>query len=159
VPEQSVPLSPTCRDGGRRATFSTAWVSTEGLTASFDIAGTVAFACEAAMIDGRWMLCGGGSARSSNPRRVELSGGGLNLCVPSREKSRFGPFMWIAVPAEAQWVLVDHDGYWVAYRTAGRRLLRISGLRQTAEFRVNVAFFDRSRRVRLERQARGYAAG
>ena len=159
LPEQSVPLSPSCRGAGARAKFSTAWVSTEGLTVSYAIAGTVAFACEAAMIDGRWMLCGGGSARSRIPRRVELAGGGLNLCVPRREKSRFGPFMWIAVPAETHWVLVDHHTHWVAYRVVGGRLLRISGLRRAREFRVNVAFFDRSGRVQSEREARGYVAG
>lgn len=119
----------------------------------------MAFACDAVWIDGRWVHCGGRPARSRDPRRIELSGGGLNLCFRHGKKPRFGPFMWIAVPAETQWVLVDHYSYWVAYRAAGRRLLRISGLRRAPDFRVKVAFLDRSGEVRRERQARGYVAG
>ena len=119
----------------------------------------MAFACEAMWIDGRWVLCGGGSARSRHPRRIELSGGGLNLCARPRKAPRFGPFMWIAVPAATQWVLVDHDNYWVAYHVAGRRLLRISGLRRAPVSRFNVAFVGRFGHVRQERQARGYVAG
>jgi hypothetical protein len=80
------------------------------------------------------------------------------MCNRPRKAPRFGPFMWIAVPAATHWVLVDHVSYWVAYRVAGRRLLRISGLRR-GDLRVNVAFVDRSGHVRSERQARGYVAG
>jgi hypothetical protein len=110
------------------------------------------------MVDGKWVRCGGGSARSRDPRRVELSGGGLNLCFPSGGKPRFGPFMWIAVPRDL-WVLVDHYSYWVAYRPTGGRLLRISGHKRAREVRVNVVFVDPSGRVRREREAKGYVAG
>jgi len=67
--------------------------------------------------------------------------------------------MWIAVPAETPWVLVDHYRYWVAYAVTGRRLLRVSGLRRAPDFRVTVAFVDRRGRVLREREAKGYAAG
>jgi hypothetical protein len=161
LPERSAWLRSSCRGLGEKPKFSTAWLSTEGLTVLYvvRVGRSVAFACDAVWADDRWVLCGGGSARSRDPRRVELAGGGLNFCFRPGGEPRFRPFMWIAVPAETNWVLVDHYSYWVAYRAAGRRLLRISGLRRAPDFRVKVAFFDQSGQVRREREARGYVAG
>jgi len=113
------------------------------------------------LVNRRWVLCGGGSAHFRDPARVEQAGGGLNLCWDQNERPRYLQFMWVAVPAQAAWVLVDHHSYWVSYRTTGRRLLRISGLRgiERGRFRVKLAYLDERGRTLRVRRAMGYVAG
>ena len=158
VGEDAVPFDPSCRGAGAEARFSDAWLSTEGLTVTYVTGGTP-FACDRVFVHGRWRLCGVGSARSREPRHIELAGGGLDFCFRAGSKPRYHPFMWIAVPRATPWVLVDHYRYWVAYRTAGRRLLRISGLRRARDFRVKVVLADETGKVLRERTVRGYVAG
>jgi hypothetical protein len=149
---------PAARGGAR---FSTAWISTEGLTVSYAVGRSPLVACDGLLVNGRWLLCGGSSAHFRDPARVEQAGGGLSLCWNSDARPRYRLFMWIAAPVQAPWVLVDHRDYWVSYRTRGTRLLRISGLLGTerSRFRVKLAYLDERGRTLRERQATGSVAG
>ncbi len=126
-----MPGRPWCPAARERARFSAAWISTEGLTVSYAVGRSAPFACDGVLVNRRWVLCGGGSAHFRD------------------------------VPAQAAWVLVDHHSYWVSYRTTGRRLLRISGLRgiERGRFRVKLAYLDERGRTLRVRRAMGYVAG
>jgi hypothetical protein len=152
------PWCPAARGGAR---FSAAWISTVGLTVSYAVGRSPLVACDGLLVNGRWLLCGGSSAHFRDPARVEQAGGGLSLCWNPNARPRYRLFMWIAVPVRAAWVLVDHHGYWVSYRTRGTRLLRISGLlgMERGRFRVKLAYLDGRGRTLRERQATGFVAG
>jgi hypothetical protein len=156
-----VPGRPWCPAARGPARFSTAWISTEGLTVSYAVGRSPLVACDGLLVNRRWLLCGGSSAHFRAPARVEQAGGGLSLCWNPNARPRYRPFMWIAVPVSAAWVLVDHHGYWVTYRARGRRLLRISGLGgiERSRLRVKLAYLDERGRTLRERQTTGYVAG
>jgi hypothetical protein len=158
---RSVSVRTWCPAARARARFSTAWISTEGLTVSYAVGRSAPFACDGVLVNRRWVLCGGSSAHFRDPARVEQSGGGLNLCWNPNKRPRYRAFMWVAAPVQAAWALVDHHSYWVSYRTNRTRLLRISGLRgiERSRFRVKLAYLDERGRTLRERQATGYVAG
>lgn len=135
------------------ARFSQAWVSTEGLTVEL-VSPSVLVACDAVKERNRWVPCGLRATLSRDPRRVELSGGGLNvLCQrPTRIEA-----MWIVVPRAATWAFVDHGNFWVAYRSPRRPLIRVTNRGSSGRFRV--AFLDQRSRLLRERRIRGYVAG
>jgi hypothetical protein len=150
VAVRSCPIDPHLR---AKAHFSQAWVSTEGLTVELALS-SVLLACDAVKDGDRWVPCGIRDSRSLDPRRVELTGGGLNvLCQkPTRIEA-----MWVAVPRSATWTLVDHGNFWVAYRSARRPLIRVTNKGSSGSFRV--AFLDQHSRLLRERRIMGYVAG
>ena len=69
--------------------------------------------------------------------------------------------MWIPSSERADWALVERRGYWVAYRTAGVRMIRISGTERIVRnrFRTTVVFLDSRSRVVERRRVVGVVAG
>ena len=135
-----------------RARLSGAWLSTEGLTVEYSVSRsqTALIACDKIRVGQRWERCGLGAARSRVPGRIELAGGGLSVACGVA-------FMWIAVPDETAWALVDHGSFWLAYPTAGRRLIRVSKTAISGLF--HLAFLDRHGRLFREKSIRGVVAG
>jgi hypothetical protein len=151
---EAISACPIDRASLAKSRFSQAWVSTDGLTVELKSRPSVLIACDAARDGGRWEPCGSGDTRSLNPRRVELAGGSLDVACQSPTRIEA---MWIAVPRAANWTLVDHGRFWVAYSSARRPLIRISNRGSSGRFRV--VFLDRRTRVLRERQITGYVAG
>ena len=65
--------------------------------------------------------------------------------------------MWVAVPEKTAWMLVDHGGFWLAYRIPGDRLIRASKPGLSGPFRL--AFLDGRGRLIHENAIRGVVAG
>jgi hypothetical protein len=148
------PIDPSLR---RNARFSQAWLSTEGLTVEYALKAFVS--CDAVMVKGRWVRCGGASAHSRDPRRIELAGGGLSVVCD--DLARAPAFMWIAVPNATPWMLGDHGTFWVAYRTARHRLIRITKRSKGSGSRLSfrIAFVNERGRPLQVREITGCVAG
>jgi hypothetical protein len=130
-----------------------AWVSAEGLSIGYAVRGTPPlFACDATRVGGRWQRCARASSPTRDPERLVRAGGSVGMCG-SRA------FMWIASPARSRWALVEHASYWTAYRTPQTRILRVSGTKRSAVFRVHAAFLDGTARVLAEKTITGRVAG
>ncbi len=156
----SSPIRSRCLDPytRARASFSSAWLSTDGLTVEYAVRrypGVALITCDEIRVGNRWLRCGGGVARSRDPHRIELAGAGLSIVCHDRAESP--SFMWIAVPVATRWTLVDHDAFWVAYRSTHRRLIRASKAGRT--YRFGVAFVDERGRLLAERRITGAVAG
>jgi len=153
--ERTNPVRSGCLDAytRARARLSGAWLSTEGVTLEYSVSrskGVALVACDEIRVGQRWMRCGLGVGRSRDPARIELAGGGLSVICGLA-------FMWVRVPDETAWTLVDHDAFWLAYPSAGRRLIRASKRGTSGRFRV--AFLDGRGHLIRERAIRGVVAG
>ena len=155
VPPPSGCLDPATR---RKATFSLGWLSTDGLTREYVIEGAPGLrlvACDAIRHDGRWLRCGLAHASTRDPASIEAAGGGLRFVCD--DVARPTSFMWVAPPRATAWALVDHRSHWTAYRSKGRRVLRVS--RSGRAFRVHVVYLDRGLDVVRDRIVVGAVAG
>ena len=157
---RSVPMRSNCLDPAlrERATFSRAWLSTDGLTRQYVVErspGVRLVACDAIRHQGRWLRCGLGHASSLDPGQIETAGGGLSFVCD--DLARATSFMWVGPPRTAMWTLVDHGSYWLAYRSSGRRLLRVS--KAGRAFHLHVVYLGRRARLVRERIVTGAVAG
>jgi hypothetical protein len=136
------------------------WLSPEGLSIVYtDERSSLPRACDAVLVGRRWERCAVGVARSRNPHRIQRAGGALGVCTRG---GTWRAFMWVASPPRSSWALVRRRGYWVAYRTDGASLIRISGTERPArsdQFRTTVVFVDARGRVVERRHVVGYVAG
>jgi hypothetical protein len=155
---RAVPSSCRATPRGRRVR---GWLSPDGLSIVYtDRRSSLPRACDAVRVGRNWERCTGGLARSRDAGRIGRAGGALGVCTRG---GRWRAFMWIRSSPRAAWALVQRRGYWVAYRTAGVELIRISGTeRRTARadrFRTTVVFLDGRGRVVERRRVAGYVAG
>ena len=157
----SVPMPRSeCLDAASRqkAMFSRGWLSTDGLTRQYSIEGAPGVrlvACDAIKRAGGWLRCGVAHASSLDPGSIEAAGGGLRFVCD--DLARPTSFIWVAPPKDAAWTLVDHGGYWAAYLSRGRRLLRVS--RSGRAFRVHLVYLDGGLDVVRDRIVVGAVAG
>jgi hypothetical protein len=142
-----------------RARLAGAWLSTDGLSVGYFVRGTPPlFACDAAPIRSRLRQCAGAASPVRDPDRLAKAGGSLGICHTTPPRG----FMWVAPPASAAWVLVDHASFWVAYKAPPSRLLRVSGtkgVKPQGSFRARVAFLRLGGRLLREQTIRGSVAG
>jgi hypothetical protein len=155
---RALPRSCRANPRGRRVR---GWLSPEGVSIVYtDRRSSLPRACDAILVGRRWERCSVGVARSRDPRRIQRAGGALGVCTRG---GRWRAFMWIRSSRRSAWALVARRGYWVAYRTAGVRLIRISGTERRAaradRFRTTVVFLDRRGRVVERRRVVGAVAG
>jgi len=138
----------------------TAWLSPDGLSIVYsDRRSALPRACDVVRVDSRWARCSVGIARSRDPARIARAGGALGVCT---RRGRWRAFMWVASSPRAAWALVRRQRFWVAYRTSGARLIRISGSergRRADRFRTTVVFLDGRGRVVERRRVVGAVAG
>jgi hypothetical protein len=142
LPSQAAKLlCPPDKRKGQTASVG-AWISTEGLSAGYGVIGRPELhACDALFVDGDWKKCASTSlvAQSAEELAEKESARSCDDPEPARG------FMWIALPPQVSWALVDHRSFWVGYLAANLQVVRISNPGES--FDTSVAFVDDDGRV------------
>lgn len=121
---------------GRTASVG-AWVSTEGLSVGYGIIETTELhTCDALFEESDWKKCGTTNLVADSPEQLTEKESARTCDDPEPARG----FMWIVVPPQVSWALVDHRSFWVAYLAANKQLIRISNPGES--FEAGVAFVD-----------------
>jgi hypothetical protein len=140
-------LCPPDKSREGRTNVAGAWISTEGLSVGYGIAGTTELhACDAVFVNGKWEKCATTTIVANSPEELTQKESARICDEPEPARG----FMWVFVPPEAAWALVDHRSFWVGYLAATKQILRLSNHGES--FDATVAFVDQSGATLVEQR-------